>query len=214
MLWRISSFLLVLLAGTALAAENWPQPAARFQLVYSQIITGAPSSEWRTELATLAHLTGTNTVEKSVREVSRVWLARVQLPELDAALRHYYRFNARFPTTLDAIEPATLRTDPWGDPWNYRLRSPKGLERLTAQRYQVTPKRYPLLISFEKAIKDRKTPAPHWKITVREFGNSRALEVGNALIQPGSPLDGYTLLFIGEHISLWAGLDELFAISF
>ena len=156
-----------------------------------------------------------------VAEVARAWIARTQMPQIDAALRQYYRKNIRFPDTFSAIEPSLpepLRRDPWGQPWSYQPCAPEGLSKLTAQRYRLGPAAFPSLSPLAQALGDRNPAAPAWKIALHGSREARVLEfqsaTGTHLLQPGGKIGDATLLYIGENWALLAWPDQLFAVTF
>ncbi|MBI5684824.1 MAG: hypothetical protein HZC54_07070 [Verrucomicrobia bacterium] len=240
-------------AGLAMAAEVWPAqtqplnettlkfqldaldtavkslpkkllPALRFQKLYWQMISGVPSAAWRAELERGARQEGDEPAVNAVRELSRVWLARVQMQEIDAALLGYYRHNVAFPLSLDAVMkeiPAAAQKDPWGQPWVYKPVTPGGLKRHINQRYQIGPTRFPQLATFKDAVRKRAPPATAWKISSRNIGGGTALEFRStgaeqsvATLQPGGSVGGNMLVFIGDRWALMAALDQFFTVNF
>jgi len=240
-------------AGLAVAAEVWPAqtqplneatlkfqlealdtavkslpkkllPALRFQKLYWQMISGAPQPAWRAELEQNARQDGDEPVVNAVRELSRVWLARVQMQEIDAALFGHYRNNVAFPLALDLVMkdiPAAAQKDPWNQPWVYKPVTPGGLKRHINQRYQIGPTRFPQLATFKDAVRKRTPPVTAWKISTRSIGSGTALDFrstdSNALLatlQPGGSVGGNMLVFIGDHWALMAALDQFFTVNF
>ena len=201
-------------------------PALRFEKLYWQMISGAPAAAWRGELERGAQQAGDDPVASAVRELSRVWLARAQMQEIDAALFAYYRNSVVFPSSLDAVMkdiPAAAQKDPWGQPWVYKPLTPAGLKRHINQRYQLGPTRFPQLASFKDAVRKRTPPATAWKITPRSIGSGTALEFRStgsggeqsvATLEPGGSVGGNMLVFIGDRWALMAGLDQFFTVNF
>ena len=199
-------------------------PALRFEKLYWRMISGTPATAWREELERGAQQAGDDPVATAVRELSRVWLARTRMQEIDAALLGYYRNNAVFPPSLDAVTkdiPAAAQKDPWDQPWVYKALTPAGLKRHINQRYQLGPTRHPLLASFKDAVRQRTPPAAAWKITPRSIGSGTALEFRStgaeqsvATLEPGGSVGGNLLVFIGDHWALMAGLDQFFTVNF
>ena len=198
-------------------------PAVQFQNVYLKIVAGWKPSEWRGEIETLCGLPGDSPVVAGVREVSRAWLARLHMAEIDLVLRAYYRSHVRFPDNLSEIEndlPKNLRNDPWGDPWLYKPHAPRGFGRLAAQRYQLAPSRIPNLSTLPEAG-TRPVPQPHsWTVTLHEEAEKKALEFRSqekgapiSILDCGGKIEGCTLLFIGDGWALMAGVDQLFAVT-
>jgi hypothetical protein len=210
------------------AAATLPQPVApavRFQRIFLRIISGAPASAWRDDVQKIASSTGKEPVESALAEISRAWLARLEMADIDVELHNYYRRNVRFPETLAEVEadiPANIRKDPWGDPWIYKPVAPQGFERLEDQRYQLGPTRFPQLGSLSQAVSHRAVQIPAWTISPRDISGSTALEFrsdrsGTSVIttvQAGGRVDDCILLFIGDHWALMAGVDQLFAVTF
>ena len=213
--------------SAALASASLPpelKPAAQFQKTFLKILAAGESKaqslepDWVNELrAFIAADRADDPVAHSVAEVSRAWLARVQMRKIDAVLRQYYRQNVRFPEQFSAIEaslPEALRLDPWGQPWAYRPSAPKGLEKLGGQRYLLGPACFPDLGSASS----RQTGLPAWSLAVRNLGDKRALEIrtgsSTATLQPGGKTGSMTLLYLGERWALMAGPDQLFAVTF
>ena len=199
--------------------------AVEFQKLFLRIISGAPSSEWRADVEKFAAPSGQEPVQSALAEISRAWIARIEMAEIDTELRNYYRRNVRFPAVLaDVINdiPENLRKDPWGDPWVYKAAAPRGFDNFEAQRYQLGPARLPLLGTLPDAVRHRNFQAPAWTIAPREISGSKALEFrsersGTAVIttiQEGGRVDDCILIFIGDKWALMAGADQLFAISF
>ena len=63
---------------------------------------------------------------RELRDIARAWLARLQMEELDAALRKYYVARVEYPETLDGLVERKLATaqqlvDPWGKPFGYKV---------------------------------------------------------------------------------------------
>ena len=227
--------------GSAVAgpAETWPerpdptagvadtswapvelQSAVAFQRTFLKIIGGKPEDEWRGELEGFAAVTGSNPVLQGLRQLARVWLARVEMEGIDAALVVYYRQNVRFPDTLDAANlPGNLKRDPWGDAWIYQVHAPEGFARLGTQRYRLEPGHYPGLAGLKEAIGRREPPARGWKIAEVQIAGGMALEFrmpGGAVatVEPGGRADDSTLMYIGQKWALMAGIDQLFTTAF
>jgi hypothetical protein len=199
-------------------------PAVRFQKVFLQAISGVAPAVWRAQVEEFAKSHGDGPVATGLREVSRAWLARLQMNEIDVVLRKYYRRNVRFPASLAECEndiPASLRKDPWGGSWIYKPRAPQGFKRLATQRYQLGPEKLPNLGPLAGAVGNRISPAQAWVITPRDAGGKKALEFrspragsSSAIIQAGGKVEDCTLLYIGDKWALMAGVDQLFAVSF
>lgn len=199
----------------ALDAESLPanlRCAIQFQKAVLQIVSGTPSTSWRPALETLAK----SAENEAVREAARIWLAREQIKEIDVVLKRYYVKHVNFPGTLTELGdtlPEQLRNDPWGEPWAYSLRAPRGMSKLKDQRYQLSPKRFPDLMA------QKRPPLPVFtKVTLSQIGDNKTLRfqtaAGEAMIQPGGVAAGATLLHIGENWALLAAQDQLFAVTF
>jgi len=209
------------------AADGLPsalRPAIQFQKIFLRILSGEEPSRWRGEIEKFATPSGSSPLESGLREIARAWLARVEMIEIDTVFHAYYRQYVRFPATLAEVEsdiPAGLRKDPWGEAWHYEPHPPQGFERLTTQRYQLGPARFPQLGSLKDAAHHRDAVAQTWKITARDIAGSKALEFRGssanasvAVLQPGGSINECTLLFIGDGWALMAGVDQLFAVTF
>jgi len=221
------------------------KPAARFQKTFLRILSGAPESLFMDELQRFIAADGTDptgnigetgppntppgakplsngtAVAHALAEISRTWLARCEMRQIDGFLRGYYRKHVAFPEQFSVIEPdlpETLRHDPWGNPWNYSTHAPTGFAKFTTQRYRLGPKRFPELSTLAEAAGSRNPPAPPWKIVVRKLGEGKALEFRTnaavVTIQPGGKIDGFTLLAFGADWALMAGADQLFTVPF
>jgi len=214
---------LAALGSTVPRLPDTLEPALDFQKIFLQIISGVPASVWRADLEKLAVAPGGNPVVEGVREAARAWFARLQMADIDQALRLYYRAHVQFPATLAEIEgdlPQTLRKDPWGEPWIYKPLAPQGFERLAMQRYQLGPTRFPNLAPLPEALTRRKPETHSWTISLRDAAGKKALEFRSpekgatvAIIEPGGKIDGCVLLYIGNNWALMAGVDDLFAVG-
>lgn len=209
------------------AATSLPdplKPAVQFQKLFLQIVSGVAPSQWRGGIEKFASAQDAVPVTAGLREVSRAWLARLQMTGIDTVLRNYYRHNVRFPAMLAEIEndiPNNLRKDPWGEAWIYKPRAPQGFERLATQRYELGPTRFPQLGALDEASRHRNPQAHAWTIALRDVAGNKALEfrvpsanASVAIIQPGGKAGDCTLLYIGENWALMAGADQLFAVNF
>ena len=198
--------------------------AVHFQKVFLRILSGEAGPEWRGVIEKFAGSSDHSPPGTSLADVARAWLARAEMADIDTALRNYYRHNVRFPSTFAEVEadiPDNLRKDPWGDPWFYEPRAPRGFDRLIAQRYQLGPGRYPQLGGLATATQNRSTAGQTWQIELREIAGNKALEfrpaqagASVAMLQPGGKIADCTLVYIGDHWALMAGADQLFAVSF
>ncbi len=209
----------------ALPAEL--KPAAQFQKTFLRIVSGAKESAWRGELNGFVAVDKasagdpTKFVTHAIAGVSKAWIARLEMIEIDKALRNHYRQQVRFPEKFAQVEsaiPEAFRRDPWGDPWTYRSRAPEGFSKLAMQRYELGPARLPNLGTLKQTIGDRNPVLPEWKITPQTLGSSKTLEFRSGpsvvTIQPGGKVDAFTLLYIDDGWALMAGPDQLFAVTF
>ena len=209
------------------AAKGLPPslaPAVRFQKIFLRILSGEASSAWRGDIENFARALHDSPLDSTLSEVSRAWLARVEMAGLDTVLLNYYRHNVQFPSTFAEVAadiPENLLKDPWGDPWFYEPRAPRGFDRLTGQRYQLGPRRFPQLGGLAAATASRIPAGQSWQITLRNLAGNKALEflskrdnASVAVLQPGGVVDDCTLVFIGDHWALMASMDRLFAIPF
>ncbi len=130
------------LDGAAAALPQSLAPALQFQRIFLRIISGEPPSAWRDEIVKLANSKEQDPVQSGLAEISRAWLARLDMADIDTALRNYYRHNVRFPATLAEVEsgvPDPLRKDPWGEPWIYKIASAHGFEGLERPALSARP---------------------------------------------------------------------------
>ena len=203
------------------------KPAAQFQKTFLRILSGAKESTWRGDLNGYLKVDAANAgnpakfMSHAIAELSKTWITRLEMQEIDKQLRNYYRKQVQFPEKLAVIEPSipeALRRDPWGEPWAYKPRAPEGFSKLATQRYDLGPARMPKLATLAQAIGDRNTTLPQWKITPQELGGNKALEFRSGAsvvtLQPGGKVDGFTLLYIDDGWALVAGSDQLLAVTF
>ena len=198
-------------------------PAVQFQKAFLRAVSRGAQADWLPTMRAFATATGTDPVAAGLRDVSRAWLARVEMQNIGTILDGYYAQNVRYPAAFNEVEkmlPADLRLDPWGQPWVYQPHAPQGFAKETRQRYQLGPTRSPDLGTLRDATVGRKpfTP-PAWKVVLRLVGENRALEFqsGGAvvgLLSAGGQLGMYSLLYVGDHWALMAGTDQLFTIAF
>jgi hypothetical protein len=212
--------------GLEAAASTVPpnlMPAIRFQEAFVRALVGDPESNWLPEMQSLASTQETDAMTSALRDVAKAWIARVEMREIGKTLDTYYVQNVRYPDSFSAIErdlPASLKLDPWGEAWVYRLHAPVGFSRQTLQRYSLGPKRYPDLGTLEEATVNRpRFVAPAWKIAPRAAGEAGALEFSSggsvvAVLQAGGKIDDYTVVYIASRWVLMASRDQLFAEAF
>ena len=219
----------VTLAGNALSARlaeldavtasltEKIKPAVQLQKIIFQINANVPTTTHFAELEKFSKLPAEGEpLTQAIRDVARVWLARVQIKAIEAALIQYYTHRVRFPASLSELGGALslpLRIDPWGEPWAYSIRAPRGLPKLTDQRYDLGTQKYPNL------AKQKSLPVPVFtKVAMSQIGNDKTLTLdsaaGRAVIQPGGVAAGATLLHIGDNWALLASQDRLFAVKF
>ncbi|MBM4038994.1 MAG: hypothetical protein FJ290_10830 [Planctomycetes bacterium] len=79
----------------------------------------------------------------ATRDLARGWLARLQMVQLDAALRRYWTDKIEYPEKLDALVerklvPPELLVDPWGKPFAYAARPLKARPDLPRQAYTLS----------------------------------------------------------------------------
>ncbi len=77
--------------------------------------------------------------------MARRWLTRLDIRAVDSALKTYYVEHVEYPTSLSPIfslpKPiAPVKTDRFGDAWNYRLAEFSRLTKVKAQRYHLYSK--------------------------------------------------------------------------
>ena len=196
------------------------QPAAVFQTVFMRILAGKPEEDWRGTLEGFAGVASADPVSQALRQLSRVWLARVEMRRIDAALLDYYRHNVAFPPDFDVLDlPQELRRDPWGDAWAYHPHAPAGFASLASQRYELGPARLPHLAGMKVALEQRHIAPPQADVSQLQTPGGLALQLRlsnglMAVIQPGGQAGGFTLVYIGQNWALMAGEDQLFTITF
>lgn len=216
--------------------------AGQFQKTFLKILSGATESAFMPELQRFIAVDGTDyavsipspetdivssgtATSHALAEMSRTWLARCEMRQIDGVLRAYYRKHVAFPEQFGAIEPGlpeALRRDPWGAPWVYRTHAPANFTERFAkfgtQRYRLGPKGCPELSTLPEAVGSRNPSAPAWKVTARALGGKKALEFRTktavVTIEPGGKVDGFTLLAIASDWALMAGADQLFTLAF
>ena len=197
------------------------KPAVQFQKTLLQIRAGNNESAWRADLERAARNTAEDGVSVALREFAKYWLARLSVQQIDKALRKYYAEAVRFPDTLAEVKkniPEATAADPWGQPWVYRPRPPAGLAKLTKQRYQLGPTRWPELSTFAEAVKSAPS-ARTWKIMLRDMGGNKVLEIRfsdgkSAALQPGGHAADVTLAYIGDGWALFTDTERLFTATF
>ena len=219
-------------ATGALAPEL--KPAARFQKVFLQAVSGAPESAWLpgferfvssgSATPAVTPLAAEAVVTSALAEVSRTWIARYEMRLIDGSLRKFYKKHVAFPAQFSEIAadlPEALRRDPWGQPWFYTPHAPAMGERFakfTTQRYKLAPTRFPELGTLATATGDRNASIPAWKITAHDLGGKKALEFRTdgkvATLEPGGKVNAFTLLYIGDRWALMAGVDQLFTLTY
>jgi len=80
----------------------------------------------------------------AIKEVARRWLAWLQMPEIETALRKYYVDRVEYPATLDGLVQRKLLTaeqiiDPWGKPFVYREVPSSIAPKMPRQNYRLRP---------------------------------------------------------------------------
>ena len=197
--------------------------AVEFEETFLRILAAAPVEEWLPSVQAFVMVKADDPAVAGARDVARAWLARAEMERIGTVLDQYHGENARYPATFPEVGkrlPAELRTDPWAEPWVYHPYAPKETGGETRQRYTLGPKRYPDLGSLRDAIGGRRPLAvPAWKIILHEAPDHRVLEfqqngVTRGLVSAGGKIDGFTLLYVGDHWALMASVDQLFAVSF
>lgn len=79
---------------------------------------------------------------QATAELARGWLARLQMEQLDEALRRYWVAHVEYPETLEALAKGKLATpemlvDPWGKPFAYTAAALKARPDLPRQVYSL-----------------------------------------------------------------------------
>ena len=196
------------------------RPAIDFEILLIRIRAGAPVPEWRDDMLKVAQAPAADGPATAVRELARAWQARLAVEEIErVALRRHYANTVRFPEKLDEVRaqiPEPLRLDPWGEPWVYALHAPQGFGKLTKQRYQLGPARFPNLTPIDRAAKWAASPSG-LKLAARDGG--KALEIRlpdgrSGVVQPGARVGEVLLVFVGEGWALLADTERLFTVVF
>jgi len=205
----------------ALSTPSAVRSAVDFQKILVRIAASTPSTEWRADLEKFGKASGDEPLTKALRELAMCWEARVRMQEIDKTLRQYYRQAVRFPDRLDDVRgsiPADAKTDPWGESWVYKTAAPQGFAKLVKQRYDLGPTRYPQLSTIQEFVRGA-APAHAWKISVRDIGGGKALEIRTsdgkaAVVQLGGKIGDATLAYVGDGWALFADTERLFTVPF
>jgi len=79
---------------------------------------------------------------REVRQVAFTWLARLQMQQIDVALRRYWVDRVEYPERLEQLAerklaPPELLADPWGKPFKYSPRALRAAPGLPRQIYTL-----------------------------------------------------------------------------
>jgi hypothetical protein len=195
--------------------------AVVYQRVFLRIVQGLPESGWARELQPLLNLPPTDPVARTIPDLARIWVARLEMRPIERALREHYGKALEFPKDWEAVAqllPEAARTDPWGEPWVYRTGVPAGIESLRGHRYQLGPRRFPDLLPFAKAARPRSSPVEGWSFASRSLGSVNVLEIrqpgGLVTLQPGQRSGALALCHLAADWALVAVVDHLVAVRF
>lgn len=184
------------------------RPLFDLTAAYVSALHGSPPSEWLPAVQKVAALPGAS---PAVKEAALMWEARARMEELDRLLMVYYRKKARFPASLAEIDdaiPAELKSDPWGQPWQYQVTAPAHFPNLTGQSYRLEPGKYPGLQSLaELAASGFASPA--LAVDAANVGTLNAMRVSvdggvPVILQAGLTSRNIGLAKIFPEGSLWA----------
>lgn len=133
------------LAKTRAKSSAEFRPFFDLATAYDKAMRNAPPSEWRPAVQKLATQPDANA---ALKEASLMWEARARMAELRLLLLDHYKKKASFPASLAAIAdkiPPELKSDPWGQPWQYQAVAPAHFPNLPAQSFHLAPSKYPAL---------------------------------------------------------------------
>jgi hypothetical protein len=197
------------------------QEAIQFQGLFAKIFSGTHPSEWSAELKSFTATAKDDPVSQAIQQVALVWMARVEMKQIDGILKEYYGHKIRFPGTdeeFQSLLPASLSSDPWGRSWVYSTYAPEGFSGMAGQRYHLAPERFPKLATLDESLDGRQPIDFPYAITPRDAAGKQALEFRSSgslsVIEPGGKVGSFTLLYIGEKWALLAGIDQVFAVTF
>lgn len=173
---------------------------------YDKAMRNTPASEWRPAVQKLAVQPDANA---ALKEAALIWEARARMAELRLLLLDYYKKKASFPASLTPIAekiPTELKSDPWGQPWQYQAVAPAHFPNLPAQGFKLVPSKYPGLQPIAELSVTGFTPPA---LTVGPANVANAMRVAVAAGQPAILQEGLTsrnigLLKVTPAGSLWA----------
>lgn len=166
----------------------------------------APPSEWRPAVQKLSVQPDANA---ALKETALMWEARARIAELRLLLLDYYKKKASFPASLAAIAdkiPPELKSDPWGQPWQYQAVAPAHFPKLPGQSFKLVPSKYPGLQPVaELSVTGFKPPA----LAVGQTNVANAMRVAvdggqPVILQEGLTSRNIGLLKVTPAGSLWA----------
>jgi len=173
---------------------------------YDKAMRNAPPAEWRPAVEKLTTQPDANA---ALKETALIWEARARIAELRLLLLDYYKNKVSFPASLAAIAdkiPPELKSDPWGQPWQYQAVAPAHFPNLPAQAFKLVPSKYPGLQPIAELSVTGFTPPA---LTVGPANVANAMRVAVAGGQPAILQEGLTtrnigLLKVTPEGSLWA----------
>ncbi|TSA37000.1 MAG: hypothetical protein D4R65_01610 [Verrucomicrobiaceae bacterium] len=173
---------------------------------YDKAMRNAPLSEWRPAVQKLATQPDANA---ALKEAALIWEARARMAEFRLLLLDYYKKKASFPASLAPIAekiPTELKSDPWGQPWQYQAVAPAHFPNLPAQGFKLVPSKYPGLQPIAELSVTGFTP-PALTVGPANVANAMrvAVEGGQPVIlQEGLTSRNIGLLKVTPAGSLWA----------
>ncbi len=173
---------------------------------YDKAMRNAPPDEW---LPSVQKIATQPNASAALKEAALIWEARARIAELRLLLLDYYKKKASFPASLAAIAdkiPPELKSDPWGQPWQYQAVAPAHFPNLPAQAFKLVPSKYPALQPVASlSVTGFSPPA----LTVGPANVANAMRVATDGGQPVILQEGLTsrnigLLKVTPAGSLWA----------
>lgn len=184
------------------------RPVCDLTAAYVSAMKNAPSGEWLPAVQKVAAQSGTSS---AVKEAALMWVARAQMEELGRLLMAYYRKKATYPASLAVIAdsiPAELKSDPWGQPWQYQVTAPAHFPNLKGQSYKLEPSKYPGLQPLSGLASSGFTP-PALAVGAASVGTFNAMRIsvdggGPTILQEGLTSRNIGLVKVDPEGSLWA----------
>lgn len=175
---------------------------------YEKAMRNSPPGEWRPGIQKLAAQAD---LSMAVKEAALMWEARARIAELRQLLMAYYKKKATFPSSLSAIAdtiPPELKSDPWGQPWQYEATAPAHFPKLAGQSFKLVPSKYPGLQSLADLASTGFIP-PKLTVGAANVGTINAMRVAldagsSVILQEGLTSRNIGLVKVTPGGSLWA----------